>query len=140
MLAVGSVVAGAGVLLVGLLALLFRHPRAPRWTRPQLVAMLLTIPITGMIGFGLGHVLYGTSTLLRGQGSVRELAVAIAVPVVVALVWYALGIARRLRAYAALTAGPSNVCLMTDIQPVGRAEEPPAAPANPPRRPTRKAA
>jgi heme A synthase len=116
MLAFGSVVAGVGVLLVGLLALLFRNPRAPRWTRPELVAFLTMVPVTGMIGFGFGHVLYGGSALLHGRGDVRELAVVALVPVVVALIWHVLGIKTRLRAYAEATAG------------------------KPPRPPTRKAA
>jgi hypothetical protein len=32
MLALGSCIAGIGLLVTGLLALLFRHPNAPRWT------------------------------------------------------------------------------------------------------------
>ena len=53
MLVIGSILVGAGALAVGLLALLFRHPRAPRWTEPELVAMLATIPVTAALGLGL---------------------------------------------------------------------------------------
>jgi hypothetical protein len=35
MLAFGSCIVGFGILVTALLALLFRHPNAPRWTRPE---------------------------------------------------------------------------------------------------------
>ena len=50
------------------------------------------VPVAGMIGFGFGHMLYGGSALLRGESDLRELAVLALVPVVVALIWHALGI------------------------------------------------
>ena len=59
MLAFGSLLVGAGILLTGLLALLFRHPRAARWTGPELVAMLAVVPVTGLLGFGFGYMLLG---------------------------------------------------------------------------------
>jgi hypothetical protein len=102
MLVVGSLLAGTGVLLAGLLALLFRNPRAPAWTRAELVAFLATVPVAGMIGFGLGYVAFGISALLHGGGDlVRGLGALVGVPVVVALLWHILGIKARLRAYAA---------------------------------------
>jgi hypothetical protein len=143
MLGIGSVFAGAGVLLVGLLALLFQHPQAPRWTKPEAVVFLTMVPVTGMIGFGLGHVLYGTSTLLAGEADLRELVVLVLVPVVVALLWYALGIGRRLRAYGEATAGQlARVIPISDARLSGSTEQPPESPApgKPPRRPTRNAA
>jgi F0F1-type ATP synthase membrane subunit c/vacuolar-type H+-ATPase subunit K len=143
MLALGSVLAGIGVLLVGLLALLFRNPRAPRWTRPEAVVFLTMVPVAGMIGVGFGFVLYGGSALLHGEGDLRELAAPALVPVVVALVWHALGIRGRLRAYAeAGPGGPSSVVAMPGVALAGSIEEPPESPApgKPPRRPTRKAA
>jgi hypothetical protein len=143
MLAFGSVVAGAGILLIGLLALVFRNPRAPRWTRPELVVFLIMVLVTGMIGFGLGYVFYGGSALLRGGGDIRELAVLALVPAVVALIFHALGIKGRLRAYAeAAAGGSSNVTPMTDVSLAGPTEQPPQSPApgKPPRPPTRKAA
>jgi hypothetical protein len=103
MLALGSVGVGGGVLLAGLLALLFRHPRAPRWAQAEVVAFLCIVPVTAMIGFGLGYVFYGGIALLHGEGDVRELVVLVLVPVVVALIWHALGIRGRLRAYAEAT-------------------------------------
>jgi F0F1-type ATP synthase membrane subunit c/vacuolar-type H+-ATPase subunit K len=143
MLAIGSVVGGAGILLVGLLALLFRNPRAPRWTRPELVVFLTMVPVAGMIGFGFGYLLYGANALLRGQGDIRELAVLASVPVVVALIWRALGGKRRLRGYAEAGAGEvSNVTPMVAVSLAGPADQPPQSPApgKPPRPPTRKAA
>jgi hypothetical protein len=106
MLVTGSLLAGAGVLLAGLLALVFRNPRAPRWTRPDLVAFLATVPVAGMIGFGLGYVAFGISALLHGEGHlVRGLGALVGVPVLVALIWHFLGIKARLRAYAAAERG-----------------------------------
>ena len=143
MLAIGSAAAGAGVLLVGLLALLFRNPRAPRWTRPEAVVFVTMVPVAGMIGIGLGLILYGGSALLDGAGDVRELAALVLVPAVVALVWHALGIRARLRAFAEAAAGEAlNAAPMTDLQIAGSIEQPPEAPApdTPPRRPTRRAA
>ena len=106
MLVIGSVVAGAGVLLAGLLALLFRNPRAPRWARAELVAFLATVPVAGMIGFGLGYVVFGLNALLNGGGDlVRGLGALVGVPVVVTVIWHVLGIRARLRAYAAAEHG-----------------------------------
>src|ERR687892_546193 len=62
-LALGSCIAGIGILMAGLLALLFRHPNAPRWTRPEIVATLLCVPVTATIGFGLAYTTYGLSHL-----------------------------------------------------------------------------
>jgi hypothetical protein len=139
MLAIGSVVAGAGILSAALLALLFRNPRAPRWTRPELVVFLLMVPVAGMIGFGLGYAVYGANALLHGEGDLRELLALVAVPAVVALIWHVLGIKGRLRGYAAATgsARPDS-----SVRLVGAVEEPPESPApsSPPRPPTRKAA
>jgi GNAT superfamily N-acetyltransferase len=141
MLALGSVIAGLGVLLVGLLALLFRHPRAPGWTRPEAVLFLSTVPVAGMIGLGLGYMLFGASALLRGEGDGRELAALILMPVVVAPLGRGLGIGRRLRAYAA-TSGAGVVLLPGGAVATPSTEQPPESPApgKPPRRPTRKAA
>ena len=141
MLALGSVLAGVGVLLVGLLALLFHNPRAPRWTRPEAVVFLTMVPVAGMIGFGFGYMLYGGSALLRGEGDLRELAVLALVPVVVALIWHALGIRSRLRAYGEASGAVSSVVPMTEAL-AGSIDEPPESPApgKPPRRPGRKAA
>jgi hypothetical protein len=129
MLAIGSALAGAGVLLVGLLALLFRYPRAPRWTRPEVVVFLTMVPVAGMIGIGLGLVLYGGNALLHGAGDLRELAVAVLVPVVVVLVWHALRIQPRLRAYAdAGAGGPASVVPTPDVSLVGPTHQPPQLP------------
>ena len=108
MLAIGSILAGAGILSAGLLALLFQNPRGPRWTKPELVVYLTVIPVSCTIGFGLGHVFYGISKLLAGEGDFRELAALVLVPVVVALLWNAVGVGRRLRAYADANEGQAQ--------------------------------
>jgi hypothetical protein len=98
-LTMGSILLGAGVMAVGLLALLFRHPQAPRWTRPELVAMLAVIPVTGVLGFGGGYTLFGAYRLLHGTGHLYELAAPFGVALAVAALWHALAIPRRLRFY-----------------------------------------
>jgi hypothetical protein len=129
MLALGCVLAGAGVLLVGLLALLFRNPRAPRWTRPEAVVFLTMVPVAAMIGVGLGYALYGGNALLHGDGDLRELAALALVPAVIALVWHVLGIRGRLRAYADEAAGgPPGAVTMPDVSLAGPADQPPQSP------------
>ncbi len=105
MLAIGSILVGAGVLAAGLLALLFRHPRAPRWTRPELVAMLMVIPVTAVLGLGLGYIFTGVYRLLHGVGSFYELVMPVAVAIAIAGLWR-LAIGGRLRAYG-LAAPPT---------------------------------
>ena len=101
MLALGSCIAGFGILLTGLLALLFRNPKAPRWTRLEIIALLACVPVTVTTGLGLGYAVYGLSRLLRGEGDPRELLALAAVLIVLAVAWRALGIQRRLSNYAA---------------------------------------
>ena len=123
MLAMGSLLVGVGILLVGLLALFFRHPRAPRWARPELVAMLAVVPVTGVLGLGFGYVLVGTLQLLKGAAELYELAALVAVALVVA--GWIVHVRRGLRAYAAsATADP-------DVAPAVR----PALAADAPRGP-----
>ncbi len=107
MLAMGCLLVGAGILLAGLLALLFRHPRAPRWTRPELVAMLAVVPVTGLLGFGLGYMLLGGYRVLNGAAGLDELA-ALAALAIAAGLW-SFRVRRRLRAYGAVPspAGPT---------------------------------
>jgi hypothetical protein len=115
MLALGSCIAGVGILVSGLLALLFRDPNAPRWTRPEIVAMLVCVPVTATTGLGLGYTAYGVSQLVKGAGDPRELLVLAGVLLVLALAWRALGIRRRLKDYAAATGSFSpSVYLATE--------------------------
>ncbi|MCE3248510.1 MAG: hypothetical protein K0R41_2335 [Geminicoccaceae bacterium] len=107
MLAMGSLLVGAGILLTGLLALLFRHPRAPRWTRPELVAMLAVVPVTGVLGFGLGYMALGAYRVLNGAAGLYELAAPAALAIAAPL--WSFSVRGRLRAYGAATspAGPT---------------------------------
>lgn len=68
MLAFGSCIVGFGILVTALLALLFRHPNAPRWTRPEIVVMLVCVAVTATTGVGLGYTAYGLSQLANGTG------------------------------------------------------------------------
>lgn len=129
MLAIGSVLAGVGVLLMALLALLFRHPRAPRWTALELVAMLISVPVTCLIGFGLGYVATGGYRLLHGAGDAVELFAPLGVAAVV--VPLIPPIRRRLKAYAVIASGPTPVAALSEI---GRPGD------GPPRPPTWKTA
>jgi hypothetical protein len=101
MLAFGSCIAGLGILISGLLALLFRNPDAPRWTRPEIVPMLICVVVTAITGLGLGYTAYGMSRVVQGTGDPGELLVLAGVVIVLFLVWRGLGIRQRLKAYAA---------------------------------------
>ena len=102
MLALGSCLAGSGILIAGLLALLFQHPNAPWWTRPQLVPMLICIPVAGMIGVGLAFTAAGLWQLVvNGTGDLLGLLTLAAVVIGLALVWRVLGIRQRLATYVA---------------------------------------
>jgi hypothetical protein len=100
LLALGSCIAGTGLLMTGLLALLFRHPGAPRWTRPEIVAMLLCVLATATIGLGLGYTVYGLYRVVHGAGDPRGLLVLAAVLIALALLWRGLRIRQRLKDYA----------------------------------------
>jgi hypothetical protein len=125
MLALGSCIAGVGILISGLLALLFRNPNAPRWTRPEIVPMLICVVVTGITGIGLGYTAYGMSRLVKGTGDPRELLVLAAVVIVLVLVWRALGIRQRLRDYAAAGGGTSASASLASAPGVALDEEPP---------------
>jgi hypothetical protein len=128
MLALGSCIAGFGILVAGLLALLFRHPNAPRWTRPEIVAMLICVPLTGIIGLGLGYLAWGVSRLLAGTGDPRELLVLLAVLIVLALLWRVFGIRQRLKDYAAATGGITPSGYLAAEPSLAIDEEPPPRP------------
>jgi hypothetical protein len=125
MLALGSCLTGSGILIAGLLALLFQHPNAPWWTRPQLVPMLICIPVAGMIGVGLAFTAAGLWQLVNGTGDLLGLLTLAAVVIGLALVWRV--IRRRLNAYATggissggrLAAEPALVIDETDQPPSG---------------------
>lgn len=132
MLAFGSCIAGFGILMTGLLALLFRNPKAPRWTRPEIVAMLACVPVTATTGLGLGYTAYGVSQLVKGTGDPRELLVLAVVLVVLALAWRALGIRRRLQDYAAATGGIAPSVYLAREPTLAIDEEPPRPTPNAP--------
>jgi drug/metabolite transporter (DMT)-like permease len=124
-LAFGSCIAGLGILISGLLALLFRNPNAPRWTRPEIVPMLICVVVTAIIGLGLGYTAYGLSRLVKGTGDPSELLVLAAVVIALVVIWRALGIQRRLKDYAAVgTIAPGAVLAPKAVLE----EEPPPRP------------
>jgi hypothetical protein len=127
MLALGSCIAGLGILLSGLLALLFRNPNAPGWTRPEIVPMLICVVVTGITGIGLGYIAYGMSQLVKGTGDWRGLLVLAAVVIVLVLAWRTLGIRQRLQAYAAASGGTSPGTFLAS-EPSVVIEEPPPRP------------
>jgi hypothetical protein len=137
-LALGSCLAGLGILVTGLLALLFRNPDAPRWTRPELVALLVCVPVTALTGIGLGYTAFGVSQLVKGTGDARELLVLAGVLLALVLAWRGLGIRRRLQSYAAADAASPAAYVATEPTLVID-DEPPPRPASRPR-PGRKAA
>lgn len=127
MLAFGSCIVGFGILVTALLALLFRHPNAPRWTRPEIVVMLVCVPVTATTGVGLGYTAYGLSQLANGTGDPSELLVLLAVLIALAMLWRVLRIRQRLRDYADATGGivprgylPAEPTLASDEEPPPR--------------------
>jgi hypothetical protein len=141
MLVMGSIMVAAGALVASLLALLFRHPRAPRWTRSEVVAMVAAIPVTGVLGLGLGYVLAGGYRLLDGVGNVYELGAPLAVALVAAGLWRLLGIGRLLEAYGAISTSAGSSADPAGA-PIPMREGSPGAPSAKPssHRPARKAA
>jgi hypothetical protein len=139
LLAFGSCIAGLGILVTGLLALLFRYPNAPRWTRPEIVVMLACVPVTAMTGIGLGYTAYGISQLVKGTGDPGELLVLAAVLIGLALAWRALGIRRRLKNYAAASGGIAPSAYLA-TEPTLAIDETPPPPPQPPARSSRRAA
>jgi heme A synthase len=127
-LAFGSCIAGLGILISGLLALLFRNPNAPQWTRPEIVPMLICVLVTGITGLGLGYIAYGMSQLVRGTGDWRGLLVLAAVVIVLVLAWRTLGIRQRLQDYAAAGADVSRGALLASEASLGADQEPPSRP------------
>jgi hypothetical protein len=130
LLAFGSCIAGIGILMTGLLALLFRHPNAPRWTRPEIVALLICVPVSATTGFGLGYTTYGLYQVVYGAGDARGLLVLAAVLIVLALLWRTLRIRQRLKDYALATTkrGPSGSIATEPTLAIGKPPEPgPAA-------------
>jgi heme A synthase len=115
MLAFGSCIAGSGFLFGALLALLFRHPNPPRWTRPEIVPMLICLPLTGMISVGLAYTVIGLWQLVNGSGDLLGLLTFAAVVIGLVLAWRGFGIRRRLNSYAPATGGfPASAYLAAD--------------------------
>lgn len=141
MLASGSGITGVGLVIATLLALLFRHPNAPRWARPEIVAMLVGVPVAAIICVGFGSLAYGLLQLARGGGDPRELLVLAGAVIALVVVWYGLGIRRRLQAYALGAAGTaSNVHRLGEPRLTADDAPPPSTPRPRSPRPMRKAA
>jgi hypothetical protein len=128
MLALGSCLAGVGILVTCLLALLFRHPNAPRWTRPEIVALLACVPVAVTTGVGLGYTAFGVSQLVSGAGDPRELLVLAGAVIVLALAWHGLRIRQRLKDYAIATGGSSPSADLAPAPALVIGETPPSPP------------
>jgi heme A synthase len=81
---IGSVMVALGLVVVSLLAWMFRSSGAPRWASSDLVAMLLCIPVTALLGWGAGYVLLGLS---HGIGVVEAAALIGCAVVLFAVRW-----------------------------------------------------
>ena len=135
MLALGSCLAGVGLLVTCLLALLFRHPNAPRWTRPEIVALLACVPVAVTTGVGLGYIAFGLSELVSGAGDPRELLVLAGVLIVLVLAWRGLRIRQRLKDYAIASGGSSPGAYLAPAPTLVTEETPPSPRPNRARRP-----
>lgn len=67
----GSAMVAVGLIGASLLAWMFRSAATPSWLSSDLAAMLLCIPVTGLIGLGAGYVFLGLS---HGIGLVEAAA------------------------------------------------------------------
>ena len=67
------------VCAVALLALLFRNPAAPAWSRSELVAELFAVVVTGALGLGFAYLAMAPLQLSADGLSLAEVAIAIGV-------------------------------------------------------------
>jgi hypothetical protein len=107
---IGSVLTAFGLLAVALLALLFRNPAAPAWSRNELVAELFAVVVTGALGLGFAYLAMAPSQLAADGTSLAEIALAAAVLAGLVVALRLLKVRTRLRAYdaaQAATLGPS---------------------------------
>ena len=95
----GSAMVALGLLGVSVLAWLFRSSGMPSWLRSDLAAMLLCIPITGLIGLGGGYVFFGLS---HGVGTVEAAALVGCAAVLLGVRWL---IRRHMPSAVAVTGG-----------------------------------
>lgn len=128
MLTLGSALVSSAILLTVLIAFLFRRPDPPRWTRPDLVAMLAGVPPTAVIGLGFGYMLIGLHRLITAP-EVYDLAGAVAVWALAAVLWRRLGVRARFRAYAA-AGRPGALARPSLAGPAGAAPASPASPSH----------
>lgn len=124
MLILGSTLVAGAILLTALVALLFRRPAPPRWTKPDLVAMLVAVPLAALMALGLGYTMVGAHRL-ESAGALYQVVPALAVWVAAGVIWRLLGVRRRLRAYAAAERASTPL----DVSP---SRIPPAAPSEQP--------
>ena len=80
----GSAMVALGLLGVSLLAWLFRSSSPPAWLTSDLAAMLLCIPLTGLMGLGGGYVFFG---LTHGIGVVEVAALSGCAAVLLGVRW-----------------------------------------------------
>jgi hypothetical protein len=101
MLAMGAVLTGAAVFILGLITPIFRRPDPPRWTRMALVGELITVAIVSAMTLGLGFLAIGIFHTLKGDEPLLDLVIfgALVVASVVFLRWR--------RARIALAASPA---------------------------------
>ena len=81
----GSGMVAVGLVLVSLLAWLFRSLGTPRWLGSDLAAMLLCIPVTGLMGLGGGYIFIGLS---HGVGVVETAALVGCGAVLLGVRWF----------------------------------------------------
>jgi hypothetical protein len=130
-LVMGSVLTAAGLLAVALLALLFRNPAAPAWSRSELVAELFAVVVTGALGLGFAYLAMAPTQLSADGVSLAEVAIALAVFAGLIGVLRLLEVRPRLRAYdAAAAAGPS----LAVVNPEPTPPRSPRRRSGPPRR------
>jgi hypothetical protein len=79
MLELGGLMLAGSVLLVSILAPIFRRASPPRWTNVSLVPELTVVAIAGLFAWGIACLAAGTSDFVQHGISVVHLALLLAI-------------------------------------------------------------
>lgn len=86
---IGGALLVGGLLATALAARYFRNPKAPRWTRGELVAELVAVILTLPIGLGGGYLMVGVPALFADGPHWLEIAGLGVIALVLVLGWRA---------------------------------------------------
>jgi len=126
----GGALAATGILLTVVLALIFRHPRAPGWMQGELVAELAAVAATAIVGLGLGYLLVAVVSFESERVGWTDLAGLGAAVSVVVVAWWLLDPRGRLKAYDRAAVSGSSATGVLDLDPTPPAPAPRPGPVS----------